>query len=221
MGQRPVANTIRPLNTPLCLQAPPISTPLTPAPDTAPYVAIIILQCHTCQQAVDGRRFIFSLSKLDHRAWCNRCHQQRLVRLWICPCGVPWPTCPIHSNEPDRLRAVPKGPTIEAVEVDHPTPAPPTRARHKKRLLGHGHDKTIGHWLDQPSTTKQPRTEPRQVQLPVLNSQRPAGPNPNLMGPKLKARFPHLCQPQHPSTSVTAATSLATSSAPPPHPPPA
>ena len=58
--------------------------------------AQIHLQCPRCDHQVDGTNPPFRLDNLDYRTWCNQCRWQRFVRLWLCPCQAPWPSCP-HS----------------------------------------------------------------------------------------------------------------------------
>ena len=69
----------------------------------------LFLFCPRCQFAVDGSRPAFAANKLDHKTWCKRCHRSFAVQDWQCACHMPRHACPLHSNEPSRLRKSKEG----------------------------------------------------------------------------------------------------------------
>ena len=167
-------------------QTNPITQPTTtPAVSTKPPPAkLVFFRCPKCPHQLNGTKPAFHHHNLDTRIWCNQCQRQRFVKLWQCSCNLPWHTCPIHRDEPTRLCSL-APPTTEGRQQ-----APQAARPHNhRRALGQGRDDHTHRWLDQPPP-KRHKPEPMEVELEVLPHLAATGPKPNLMGPKLLARFP-------------------------------
>ena len=225
------ARSLRPISQPI-FPPTPDSQPHTPThqaqppmhqqqegPAHTPPPEVVLLQCPTCPHWADGTWAAFALDNLDGRTWCKKCHRSRFVRLWKCPCGLPWATCPNHSGEPHRLRqakakAHHHQPTAEPTPHHHqPTPEPTPRRR-SKRILGQGQDAQLSDWLDRPAPQhKRAKHQPVEIEL---EPEAPTTAKPYLLGPKLRAKFPHIvgspAQPQPHHYNTLAAYSTAGSS---------
>ena len=191
-----------------CMPTNPPIEPPTKRARTLP--TLIFLQCPKCPHKLPGTRSSFQDHNLDSKVWCKQCHCSRLVKQWQCTCGVPWHLCPLHKDEPARLRS------------QQPTPPPPkqrfpaAKAGGKAKLtkgMGQGRDTAVQRWLDSPAP-KRHKPAPAEVELEATMP--PTKPNPNFMGPKLQARFLTI----GPGPTSSTSTTTAIRAAPPPPPPP-
>ena len=71
---------------------------------TATQPNFIYLRCPRCPHQLPGTKPAFRHNNLDTRVWCNQCQKSLFIRLWQCKCGIPWHTCPLHKDEPQRLQ---------------------------------------------------------------------------------------------------------------------
>ena len=154
-----------------------------------------MLQCPRCDHQVDGTKPPFRLDNLDQRTWCNQCKGSRFVRLWLCPCQVPWASCPIHAHVPEQLRESRHNADSSTTSTTNTT-SPTSRRPATKRHLGQGKDRQIDQWLDSPATTKRARPHATHIDLDDDG----LGPSnvrfkPHLIGPSLARRFAHLADP--------------------------
>ena len=176
---------------------PPVTSCTTPStssshgsPEDA-QIDVIRLACPTCAGTADGTREAFCLTKLDQRTWCKHCSKSRFVRLWRCPCGRLWHTCPVHVAELARLRELnsrKEKRSLQRTGLERPQLK---RTRHlQDQSTGRG-VKRNGEWLDK--TPKQARTVAVNITFSKRETDGVRDFDPRFLSPLLKRRFAHLC----------------------------